>query len=365
MEHKQAQNEQDQTSQNQVPQQQRRTNDSHKSKHKTHKAKQDPVPSKYRNKASLNNAVVQRKEEEEAIKARGKTAQHEIRIDKISKTLTVAVVDVVQPNDSPWVYAVTYYPDMSPIDGLRKIYLYNSPYNQVMLSEYGMKPKFSANMKTFEEFWLKHKAGLQTGQGYDWNIDPGQRVFINVNSIGLQQFVEIVKSQKDDRYRKATPFEVWLRKHVDLNAWDDLVNMAYDDAVQMLLPPAGKDPDGEPKKVIYPLDAVNRNKAPEEKYNKMYYGEDIYDEDKIQGTIVNSHFVFNDGYVPSNIKGFYRSILGRTDNSEVKYLYYPVTHLKSSYKYIHYLYKVKQTQAGKISRKQIMVPANLVKKQSN
>ncbi|WP_299458574.1 hypothetical protein [uncultured Microscilla sp.] len=35
--------------------------------------------------------------------------------------------------------------------------------------------------------------------------------------------------------------------------------------------PTGKAPDGEPKKVIYPLDAVNHHKAPEEKYNKTYY----------------------------------------------------------------------------------------------
>ncbi|WP_299458576.1 hypothetical protein [uncultured Microscilla sp.] len=40
---KQAQNEQDQTPQNQAPQQQRRTDDSHRSKHKPHKAKQRPI----------------------------------------------------------------------------------------------------------------------------------------------------------------------------------------------------------------------------------------------------------------------------------------------------------------------------------
>ncbi|WP_299458569.1 hypothetical protein [uncultured Microscilla sp.] len=40
---KQIQNEQDQTPQNQAPQQQRRTDDSHRSKHKPHKAKQRPI----------------------------------------------------------------------------------------------------------------------------------------------------------------------------------------------------------------------------------------------------------------------------------------------------------------------------------
>ncbi|EAY24824.1 hypothetical protein [Microscilla marina] len=129
--------------------------------------------------------------------------------------------------------------------------------------------------------------------------------------------------------------------------------------------PAGKDPDGEPKKVIYPLDAVNRNKAPEEKYNKMYYGEDIYDEDKAQGTIMEDHFIFNDGYIASKTKGFYRKMSEGLEDSEVKHLYYPVIKQVSNYKVIYYLYKVKRTQAGKISRNQIMTLDNLVIKRSN
>ncbi len=235
-----------------------------------------------------------------------------------------------------------------------------------MLSEYGLKPTFSVNMKTFEEFWLKHKAQLQTGQGYDWNIDPGQRVFIDLKVISFKRIRELAENEKnlsDERYRKATPWEVWLRKNIDQTAWDDLVNMAFDDAVQLQLPPGGKDPDGEPKKVIYPLDAVNRHERPEEKYNKTYYGEDIYQLDKegeadpdnstslvSQNPILARGKVMSRKYVVSEHKGFYYD----QEDLERKYCYYPVTLVKTNKQAVHYIYRVQAKQAGNMSRSQVM-----------
>ncbi|EAY24815.1 hypothetical protein [Microscilla marina] len=226
-------------------------------------------------------------------------------------------------------------------------------------------------MKTFEEFWLKHKAGLQTGQGYDWNIDPGQRVLINAKTVSFERIKELEKQKiEDGRYRDATPWEVWLRKNIDINAWKDLVDMAYDDAVQILLPPAGKDPDGEPKKIIYPLDAVNRHERPEEKYNKTYYGEDIYKLE--QGNayleslarfnpVFTEHGIYQRSYVPSTIKGFYYNREKADDQSEAKHLYYPISIIISNKRSIHKIYRVRKEQATNMSKSAIMTPTNLFK----
>ncbi|EAY24819.1 hypothetical protein [Microscilla marina] len=218
-------------------------------------------------------------------------------------------------------------------------------------------------MKTFEEFWLKHKAGLQTGQGYDWNIDPGQRVLINAKTVSFERIKELEKQKiEDGRYRDATPWEVWLRKNIDINAWKDLVDMAYDDAVQILLPPAGKDPDGEPKKVIYPLDAVNRHERPEEKYNKTYYGEELYLLDQ-QGSIgsstsISEHPIFQGTssgiydrkYTLSKHKGYYYD----REDPEQKYCYYPIALIKTNHHRVFYLYRFQASAIGTMTGKKIL-----------
>lgn len=314
-------------------------------------AKQRPVPTKHKLVPTNQTPVV---------KPRKKTARPHLVLDK--GMLHFVMIDEVQANDSPWVYAITYYGHKSPMEGMRHLYRLNSVINKDLLLLFNISPKFKLSGGAFEEYLQKHEARLQKGQGFDWNADPGQRVIIDVKSIGIKEFVKQVKEmKKDPRYRKATPFENWCRRNIDVNAWDDLVDMAFDDAIQIQLPKGGKDPDGEAPKIIYDPNAVNHSKGAEDSYNNTHFGEEISKFDRtngIIGSIFRRHPIYtalSKSYTRKYVldeknEGYYFD----SEDLERKYCYYPVTIQKTNHHIEHYIYKLDISQIRKITGKQII-----------
>lgn len=322
------------------------------------RAKQRLVPTKHATVPAKHRRVPAR--QTPVAKQRKKTARPHLILDK--GMLHFVMIDEVQANDSPWVYAITYHGHKPPIEGMRHIYRLNSAINKDLLLLFNISPKFKLSGGSFEEYLKKHEASRQKGQGYDWNADPGQRVITDVKSIGIKEFVKQVKEmKKDPRYRNATPFENWCRRNIDVNAWDDLVDMAFDDAIQVQLPKGGKDPDGEAPKIIYDPNAVNHSKGAEDSYNNTHFGEEISKFDRtngIIGSIFRRHPIYtalSKSYMRKYVldeknEGYYFD----SEDLERKYCYYPVTIQKTNHHIEHYIYKLDISQIRKITGKQII-----------